>query len=81
MRQPLTKKTECKWTEREEEDFSGLRKMLTEILCLAHFARGRDIIVTTDASRTGLAITLWQKQNNKTIRPIAFARRYSNDGG
>ena len=34
----------------------------------------------TNASRTGLGITLWQKQNDDTIRPIAFSSRYLNDG-
>ena len=52
--------------------------MVSEITCLAHFARDRDIIVTTDASRSRLAMTLWQKQSN-TIRPIALATRYLND--
>ena len=53
--------------------------MLTEIPCLAHFDRDRDTIVTTGASRTGLGITLWQKQTDNTIRPEAFGCRYLND--
>ena len=36
--------------------------MLTEEPCLAHYAKDRENIVTTDASKTGLDITLWQKQ-------------------
>ena len=43
---------------------------------MAHFARDRDNRRSTDASRAGLGITLWQKQNDDTIRPIAFAIRY-----
>ena len=52
---------------------------MTEIPCLALFARGRANIVSTDASRTGLGITLWQKQNDDSNRPIAIASRYLND--
>ena len=46
---------------------------------MKQFARIRDNIVSTIASPTGLGNTLWQKQNNNTIRPIAFASRYLND--
>ena len=82
MRQALKKKSDWNWTKGEEEDSTAIKKMMTEIPCLAHFVRERDNIVTTDASRTGLGITLWQRQNDDTTRPIApiaFASRYLND--
>ena len=53
--------------------------MLTEEPCLAHYAKDRENIVTTDASKTGLGITLWQKQSNGEIKPIDFGSRYLND--
>ena len=53
--------------------------MLIEIPCVAHFARERDNIVTTDASGNGLGIILSQKQNDKAIRSIAFTNRYLKD--
>ena len=62
MRQLIRKKSERNWTEREEEDFNEIKKKITEIPCLANFARDRDNIITTDASGNGLGITLWQKQ-------------------
>ena len=46
---------------------------------LAHYAKDRENIVTTDASKTGLGITLWQKQSDGEIKPIAFGSRYLND--
>ena len=46
---------------------------------MAHFARDQDNIVSTDASRSEVGITLWQKQNDDTIRPKAFASRYLNE--
>ena len=44
--------------------------------CLAHYAKDRDTIVTTDASKTVLGITLWQKQSDGQIKPKAFGSRY-----
>ena len=43
------------------EDFNKIKEMLTEEPCLAHYGKYRENIVTTDASKTGLGITLWQK--------------------
>ena len=40
--------------------------MLTEGPCLAHCPKDKDNIVTTEASNTGLRITLWQKQDDET---------------
>ena len=53
--------------------------MLTEKPCLAHYAKDKDNMVTTDASKTGLGITLWQKQDDGQLKPIAFGSRYLND--
>ena len=53
--------------------------MLTEEPALAHDAKDRDIIVTTDASKTGLGITLWQKQADGELKPIAFGSRFLDD--
>ena len=78
MRQLLRKKSDWNWTEKEKEDFNEINKKITEIPCLAHFARDRDKIVSTDSSRTGLGIILWQKHNDETIRPKAFTSRYLN---
>ena len=53
--------------------------MLTEELCLSHYAKDRDNIVTTDASKSGLGITLWSKQLDGEIKPIQFGSRYLNE--
>ena len=53
--------------------------MLTEGPCLAHCAKDKDHIVTTDASTTGLGISMWQKQDNGNTKPIAYGSRYLND--
>ena len=46
---------------------------------LAHYEKDEDIIVTTDASKTGLEITLWQELADGELKPIAFGRRFFND--
>ena len=48
-----------------------IKQMLYERPCLAHYAKDKDNMVTTDASKTGLGITLWQKQDHGNIKPIA----------
>ena len=53
--------------------------MLTEAPCLAHYAKDKDKMVTTDASKTGLGITLWQKQDDGNIKPRAYGSRCLND--
>ena len=53
--------------------------MLTEDPCLAHYAKDKDNIVSTNASTTGLWITLWQKQDDGTTKPIADGSRYLNE--
>ena len=46
---------------------------------LSTLRRGSRLKLTNDASRTGLGITLWQKQTNDTIQAIALASIYFND--
>ena len=53
--------------------------MLTEEPALAHYAKDKDNIITTDASRTGLGITLRRKQADGDLQPIAFGSRFPND--
>ena len=53
--------------------------MLTEGPCLAHYAKDKDSIVTTNASTIGLGNTLWQKQDNGNTKPREYGSRYLND--
>ena len=67
------------WGEEQEKDFKQIKQMLTDKPYLAHYAKDKCNMVTTDASKTGLGITLWQKQDNGEIKPIAFGSRYINE--
>ena len=79
LRRLLKKESKWNWGKEQDEDFNNRKKLLTEEPCLAHYAKDRDNIVTTDASKTGLGITLWQKQSDGEIKPIAFGSRYLNE--
>ena len=79
LRRLLKKESKWNWGKEQDEDFNNIKKLLTKEPCLAHYARDRDNIVTTDASKTGLGITLWQKQSDGEIKPIAFGSRYLNE--
>ena len=78
LRKLLKKDSVWNWGKQQDEDFNSIKEMLTEEPCLVHYAKDRENIVTTDASKTGLGITLWQKQSDGEIKPIAFGSRYLN---
>ena len=78
LRKLLNKNEPWKLAEEQQKDFGKIKQMLTEGPCLAHFAKDKENIVTTDASTTGLGITLWQKQDDGNTKPIAFGSRYLN---
>ena len=79
LRKLLKKNEPWIWGEQQENDFKPIKQMLTKKPCLAHYAKDKDNMVTTDASKTGLGITLWQKQDDGELKPIAFGSRYLND--
>ena len=79
LRKLLKKNEPWNWEEEQQKNFEKIKQMLTEGPCLAHYAKDKENIVTTDASTTGLGITLWQKQHDGNTKPIAFGSRYLND--
>ena len=50
------------------------KQLLTEGPCLAHYAKDKD-----STMRTGLGITLKQKQDDGNTKPIAYGSRYINE--
>ena len=79
LRKLLKKNTEWKWETEQQNDFERIKKMLTEEPALAHYAKDKNNIVSTDASKTGLGITIGQKQADGELKPIAFGSRILND--
>ena len=49
-----------------------IKQLLTEGPCLAHYAKDKDSIITTDASTTRLGITVRQKQVDGNRKPIPY---------
>ena len=58
----MKKGSKWNWGREQEDDFNIIKKLLTEEPWLTHYAKDRENIVPTDASKTSLGITLWQKQ-------------------
>ena len=59
----------------QETDLNRIKQMLVEGSCLAHYANDKDNLVTTDASKTGVGIILWQKQDDGINEPIAYGTK------
>ena len=81
---PVVNIAEEKWTmymRKTQKDFGKVKEILTEGSCLAHYAKDKENIVTTDASTSGLGITLWQEQDDGSTKPIAFGSRHLNETG
>ena len=57
LRKLLKKNEPWNWGE-QQKDFEKIKQMLTEGPCLAHYVKDKENIVTTDASTTGLGVTL-----------------------
>ena len=79
LRKLLKKNEPWKWGPEQVTDFDRIKQIVTESPCLAHYKKDKDNMVTTDASKTGLGITLWEKQDNGDIKPIAYGSRSLND--
>ena len=63
------------WNANCEASFDHLKGQLTQAPVLAYPQFGRDFLLETDASGVGLGAVLSQKQEDGTVRPIAFASR------
>ena len=79
LRKLLKKNVQWKWGPEHETDFNRIKQMFIEGTCLAHYAKEKNNTVSTDASTTGLGITLWQKQDDGSTKPIACGSRYLNE--
>ena len=72
----LTRKDEpFVWSDTCEDAFNRLKTSLTVAPVLAYPHFGRDFLLETDASGMGLGAVLSQEQEDRSIRPIAFASR------
>lgn len=63
------------WDTKCEDAFQHLKQLLTEAPVLAFPDFARDFILETDASGVGVGAVLAQKQEDGTVRPVAYASR------
>ncbi|XP_041971651.1 uncharacterized protein K02A2.6-like [Aricia agestis] len=71
----LHKKTEWVWSVEHDQAFTNIKKILTSEQVLAHFDPRAKLVLTVDASPTGLGAILSQFCHGSVERPIAFASR------
>ena len=79
LRRLLKKDTPWNWNTDRQKEFETLKQKIINLPCLAHYSVERENIITTDACNTGLGGTLWQKQKDGELKPIAYASRFLND--
>ena len=79
LRKLLKKQNEWIWTKEHTEAFNNLKKLITQLPCIAHYNSNKENILTTDASTKGLGATLWQKQKHGNLKPVGFASRFLSD--
>ena len=79
LKKLLKKQNEWIWTKEHTEAFNNIKKLITQLPCLAHYNSNKETILTTDASTKGLGATLWQKQNDENFKPVGFASRFLSD--
>jgi hypothetical protein len=76
--EPLTALTQTKtglgwyWRHEQRQAFRALKKAMTEAPVLAHPDPQRQWIVYTDASQFAVGAVLSQKQEDGTVRPVAY---------
>lgn len=78
LTQLLRKNARFVWSEREQNAFDKLIKALVAHVTLANFNNSDPVIVKTDASKTGVAAMLLQRQANEW-RLISCCSRRLND--
>ncbi|KAJ0171196.1 hypothetical protein K1T71_013395 [Dendrolimus kikuchii] len=74
----LKKGTKWQWHDEHNKAFVSIKEMLSSEQILAHFNPNAKIILTVDASPTGLGAILSQIEGNGPERPISFASRTLN---
>src|SRR6266542_1037453 len=75
LRQLLKKNVKFLWGLKEQETFEELKKILMEAPVLLFPNFDKLFVLCTDASLKGLGAVLEQEDENKNLRPVAYASR------
>ncbi len=73
------KKEKIVWTDECQVVFDKLKEALSTALVLVYADYSKPFGLVTDVSKLGLRATLYQKQDDRIERPIAFASRALSD--
>ncbi|CAK1588892.1 unnamed protein product [Parnassius mnemosyne] len=71
----LNKKSKWEWTSVHDDAFKKIKKYLASDKILTHFNPNAELILTVDASPTGLGAVLSQIGDDRLERPISYASR------
>src|SRR6266540_177358 len=75
LRQLLKKDVKFSWGPKEQKIFEKLKKILTEVSVLLFPNFDKPFVLCTDASLKSLGVVLKQEDENKNLRPVAYANR------
>ncbi|XP_047986360.1 uncharacterized protein K02A2.6-like [Leguminivora glycinivorella] len=74
-----TKKNKFIWTTDCDEAFTKIKRKLASADNLRHYDPNLPLILTCDASDTGLAVVLSNRDEQGVVKPIAYASKKLND--
>ena len=68
-----------KWMEEQQRAFNEAKKCLTSTTVLVHFDNRLDVVLSCDASPTGVGAVLAHRMSDGSERPIAYVSRSLSD--
>ena len=71
----LKRDTKWNWGPKEQQAFEQIRNAMSTDAMLSHFSMTKNVVLQVDASGFGLGAVLLQEDEDKFLRPVAYASR------